>query len=763
MLREVLAIWRYARHVWGEEESRVELGSIELDDGTVRDAKIKCQEGELQEGCRYLLLGQWSDTKYGKQLKVSSFVLHQPVDEESVVAYLKCCRGRNGGVTPRIAAELYDQYGVDAITELMANPEAVSDSISHWPVDKALVAAQTLHDQDHKRHSKMALMRLFNGRGFPQSAVDQALLHWGVAAASRIKEDPYLLMDLKGIGFLATDKMYCDLARQNSSGAELLEKLSSIRRQSMCAYYAVRSKSDGSTWCNEQEVYTALYRAVGLENAKPAEAIEWCVEDHRLVKRGNDLALFEHAHQEKVIAQYVTNNAHECVWPTAEQVSRFSPEGKDLSSHQLQAIGEALRQPVGCLQGSPGVGKTFALACIVKCIVATYGSDSVAVATPTGKAAVRVKQALLDNNLRIEAMTIHRILGVRSKSGAGWSFVRNRSNKLPHSFIVVDESSMCDTSLMASLLEACDSETHVLLVGDIHQLAPVGHGKPFEDLQQIVPTGHLTEIRRNSGRIVKACAEIRDHRRFRASEEMDLEGSENMPLITVGTPERQIVVMQNLIDQLEDVCDPAWDVQVVTAMNDRSEISRKNLNTRLQELLNPHGRRIRGTKFKVKDKVVCLKNGNYLDAEDRDERQFVANGELAQVVDEDGDWVYMRLDDPGRKVKVKRTVESAGFGLSECWDLGYCLSTHRSQGSQWRFVIVMIDSTGVASRVQTRNWIYTAISRAEDATFVVGSQEACDMMMPRDGTSHRKTLLVEQTKLIEAADKLDYRKLFAKV
>jgi exodeoxyribonuclease V alpha subunit len=112
--------------------------------------------------------------------------------------------------------------------------------------------------------------------------------------------------------------------------------------------------------------------------------------------------------------------------------------------------------------------------------------------------------------LTLTATTIHKLLGVRA-GGDGWKFSFDEDSPLPYKFVVVDETSMLDTSLAASLLRACGPGTHLLLVGDVNQLPPVGHGAPLRDLLDGgVPTARLREIRRNSGLIVETCARIKD-------------------------------------------------------------------------------------------------------------------------------------------------------------------------------------------------------------------------------------------------------------
>jgi len=612
--------------------------------------------------------------------------------------------------------------------------------------------------------------------------MDRAIKNWGAAAAQVIREDPYELTRLPGIGFKGADKLYCDLARERykDDDAAYQDALAALKRQGMCAAYAVstESRQSGSTWLQIGYAKGAVVSTISRTRATPDAAIEWAVSEGKLTVRGEFIAVERMAFHELEIAEFITSQQDGHDWPNPDHCVGNCPPDKPMSDHQRDAIYTAIETDrIGCLQGSPGVGKTYCVAAIVKSIIEMYGPDAIGVAAPTGKAAVRMTQSMAANDVDLQASTIHRMLQVESDGSDGWSFYFNDQNPLPFRFIILDEASMLDCSLMASLLRACTPTTHILFVGDTGQLAPVGHGRPFFDLQQCVPTGKLTEIRRNSGRIVKACAEIRDNRTITFSPKMSLENGENLCLIQCDD-ESQAGVLEQLIAKL-DVTEITQrelnlidDIQILTGKNNGSPVSRKPLNTMLQKILNPHGAQIQGNPFRIGDKIVCLKNGRYPDAEDPQGEHFVANGELAKVIDIQPGRMKVLMQEPARAILICHAPvqenekgiddsENTARGAVGDWDLGYVLSVHRSQGSQWKFAIVMADSK--AAMVQTRNWIYTAVSRAEIATFVIGQTQVVNAMMKRDGITNRKTMLVERISGQRLAAIVDYESLFADV
>ncbi|NLX99045.1 MAG: AAA family ATPase, partial [Rhodopirellula sp.] len=384
-----------------------------------------------------------------------------------------------------------------------------------------------------------------------------------------------------------------------------------------------------------------------------------------------------------------------------------------LTTHQSAELRRATSGPIGILAGGPGTGKTYTVAELCRSLSSTVGLDHVAIGAPTGKAAVRVTETLQRAGVSIRARTWHSLL--RGGTDGGFSF--DRSKPLPYRVLIGDESSMLDTDLMAAILRARARGTLVLFVGDVNQLPPVGHGAPLRDLIAAgLPCGELTEIKRNSGGIVEACHAIRQGKPW--------DCGDNLRLIEADQPEEQIRLMLRAV-QSQPGIDPIDDVQVVAAVNAKSPLSRAALNAVLQRELNPSGLSAGTNPFRVRDKIVCLKNGRYravewdsqdedVDATDKGE-VYVANGELARVLAVEPTLTVARLENPTRVVRIPRGAsagqeasdadagsgsggdgsdgndsdKSAGTGCS--WDLGYCLSVHKSQGSEWPVVITMLD------------------------------------------------------------------------
>lgn len=437
-----------------------------------------------------------------------------------------------------------------------------------------------------------------------------------------------------------------------------------------------------------------------------------------------------------------------------------------LSAHQVAELRKATCRAFGLLVGTPGTGKTYATGAVVAELCRTVGTEQIAVCAPTGKAAVRITEAMATHGAAIQAKTIHSLLeiGRNGHDGKGWGFLRNRHRPLEQKIIIVDEASMLDTSLLASLLDACEPGTHMLLVGDPNQLPPVGHGAPLRDLIAAgVPCGLLSEVRRNAGRIVEACAQIRQGLPFEVGPPGNLEVEERT------TPEAQYRCLESVIDRIQTAMpmpsnwtgklDPVWDIQVITAVNKNGVLSRNSLNKQLQALLNPNGKRCEGHQFRVGDKAICLRNGVY-EADHLFEGHqvdyvelngqigyWVANGEIGIVREVDPHRIWIEFYAPDRVISVpvaqNRGIRDDEEDKSNDFELGYAITCHKSQGSQWPVVIVVLDASPGAARVAGREWLYTAISRAEKHCILVGRLAVAHHMAKRPALESRLTFLRE--------------------
>ena len=606
-LEEITAVFlreRFRREDFVIADIRGANGQVDHVSPIPTSAKGTAEVGELEPGLEYRFYGRREqyrrrDGSTEGQFAFKTFVQSQPHERRGVILYLQ----KAPHVGPATAKKLWEKFKGQAVRMLREEPEAAAVAIGagESTAKKFVESAAALADMAHLESVHIDLINTLHGRGFPKKTAKEAVTLWGNRAAKLIERNPFLLMAFRGCGFLRTYAMYLDLGLPPGR----------LKVQALCAWHALASDTEGHTWYSVQHIINALRDKINGAQVNPAGACllarrAGMIESRRDADGGLWFAEAKAAQAERYVAECVAAATKEEIrWPDTMAIN-------GLSDHQLDNVAKTFAGPIGILGGAPGTGKTYTAAATIETIVNEHGGLSVMVCAPTGKAAVRLQESMLAYGLSIEAKTIHRTLGVESLEGGAWTFAHNEANPLPCQFVVVDESSMIDTALMAHLLAARAKGTHVLLVGDVNQLPPVGRGAPLRDLIAAgVPYGELREIRRNSGSIVQVCHTIRDNKRWMTDDQLDPDADDprNLKLVPAKNGKEATDRIVEILRKIRDgkLADPIWETQVVCAVNKKSDLSRQNLNQRLQIELNPQ-EKVEGSPFRLHDKVIQLKN-----------------------------------------------------------------------------------------------------------------------------------------------------------
>ena len=376
--------------------------------------------------------------------------------------------------------------------------------------------------------------------------------------------------------------------------------------------------------------------------------------------------------------------------------------GFTLAAQQTNALEKCLYNKFSIITGGPGVGKTT----IIRALVDIYGAKKlkVVLAAPTGRAAKRMSESV-----GAAAQTIHRLLKWNPVTN---KFTFNKESPLEGDVFIFDETSMIDIKLANDLLSAIPSTAAVVLVGDTDQLPSVGAGNVLGDL---IKSGNIafTRLDVNAGEPL----EIRS-------------GDTDFYFVRCEDPEqclrRAIEFMTTRIPRKFGL-DPLEDVQVLTPMR-RNLLGTESLNFELQKALNPSGAALirGGTTFRVGDRVMQLRN-NY----DKD----VYNGDVGfiKAVDPTDRSLIVTFD--GRPVKY-----DAG-DLDELV-LAYATTIHKSQGSEYPAVIVLIHTQHYV--MLQRNLLYTAITRGKKLVLLIGVPYAVSRAIDTNVVRERRTTLAER-------------------
>ena len=353
---------------------------------------------------------------------------------------------------------------------------------------------------------------------------------------------------------------------------------------------------------------------------------------------------------------------------------------------------------------------------------------AIALAAPTGRAAKRITETT-----GAAASTIHRLL-----EASNMGFKRDRENPLEQELLILDETSMIDTLLMDSLLEAVPSASRLILVGDVDQLPSVGAGAILLDLieSRSIPVVRLNQIFRQAA---DSYITVNAHK-VRRGELPDFGSSspqtdvDNLLLdfyfIKESDPEK--IVKKILLMNSERIpqrfeLDPMMDVQVLTPMH-RGITGAIHLNRKLQDMLNPDAKGLehREQWLRIGDKVMQQQN---------DYEKQVFNGDLGIIVN---------CDPKTKELHVQFEQDIVHYQANELdqLTLAYAITVHKSQGSEYSAVIMPISSHHYM--MLQRNLLYTAITRGKQLVVLIGTEAAIRKAVENEETTRRFTGLLHQ-------------------
>lgn len=410
-----------------------------------------------------------------------------------------------------------------------------------------------------------------------------------------------------------------------------------------------------------------------------------------------------------------------------------------LTAQQTAALEMVKSNRLSLLIGFPGTGKTTITREIVEW--AKGKGYSIALASPTGKAANVLSEACGH-----PANTIHRLLKpipVKIKGKLQFIFDHNDNNPLPYDFIIIDECSMIGNDLMADLLRAIDPmETKVLFVGDSYQLPSVQPGNVLHDLisSGVIPVTRLTEVFRHSGAIVDFCTAIRTDTEYALPKALNLEAGQNYCHVECDDPKaiHDTVVKLATENMIKRGYDTTRDVQILSPVNSKTVLSCDALNESIQKIVNPQPPKncINGSGFRLGSKVINTKNIYDAITADTDDQEILLNGDMGIITDLMGDdnKMIVQFENPPREIILSK------FGHS--LKLAYCMTIHRSQGSQFPVVILPVHSAFAYQN--NRALIYTAVSRAQAILITVGQRTAIRQAVRDTKVYRRRTFLSEK-------------------
>ena len=739
------------------------------------------------EGENYRFYGEWKDQKERNETAFEFHSFEVMIDQSSdgVADYLERYVKGLGRVKSRAIVE---HFGVDTLAILETTPDRATEVAG---VTEKLVDAMKAHFADKSKVDPVAfasLADIFRGHRVPKTVVTGLIDDWGASAAEVVREKPYsILLDYPRMGWKTVDAIALTTLQYDPKGIDR-------QKAAVLESLTVMSTNEGHTFGHAIEVEAILFTLISMR----PDPIAWdsLASEGKIVVRetpaGREVALAKLDAAERSIARSIDRLTR-----TAREYD-FTLPTDGLNEDQRHAVEMIESNGVCVLAGSPGTGKSYTVASVIAGLRASDVS-LVQVVAPTGKAAKRAAELIAKAlpGVLIPCSTIHRALTPKpsdddagtpassSKFGRGrdeFGFGHNEGNPLECEWLFIDECSMVDCRLMASLLEAVASGTRVVFIGDPNQLPSVGPGSVLRDMIAAgVPCVTLDKIVRSDGggRIVRACHAIKDGRSPEPAERIALD-TENWVHIEADTPADIADQIVELHRPTKRFPDPVWDCQLVTPQKS-TPMGTAAMNARLVDRLNPRPPRgpndspEGGPEFCPGDKVIRTKNdkaelltaappGTKVNIGDKKMFTFdgqpyrvtattVVNGDLGTVLgiveEAKISFIVVRFTLPDRVCRLPLGDHNLM--------LAYALTCHKAQGSGFPFVIVPVHGsfyydTRNDRGLWTREWLYTAISRAETLLITVGQRSAIDLAIGRKTVQKRNTRLIER--LYEAMPQL---------
>ena len=688
----------------------------------------------VASGEKLRITGEWVEHPvYGRQIKVHSCEIEKPTTLSGIEKYLSS--GMIRGIGPATAKLLIKAFGEKTLDVLYAEPERLLE-VPGIGEKRARMIQESYAEQAQQREAMIFLQSY----GITPSLAVRIFKQYGENVKQVVTKNPYRLVeDVEGIGFKTADRIAASLGVERDSEYRLSAGIK----------YALSEAtgSAGHCYLPRPELCETAKRLLGNDEDAIERMIDSLILAHQLTAQ-----ILPREDGEAEVAVYLPQTYRaECevarrlremldAMPTSmtddltaqlDEIERM--EGITLHPQQRLAIETAVKSGMTVITGGPGTGKTTIIKCIIKLL--SVGGE-IALAAPTGRAAKRMSEAC-----GMEARTLHRLLEYGGEEG---DFARTQDNPLELDTLIVDEMSMVDIFLMRSMLRALVPGTRLIMVGDADQLPSVGAGNVLRDILDsgVVPSVRLTEIFRqdeksmivynahriNHGEAPRLNAKGSDFFFERASSPADAAGR-IVELCAVRLPSFLGL-------------DPVRQMQVLSPTK-KGDCGVYALNQLLQSRFNPPApgkqERTRGdTTFREGDKVMQTRNNYQLEWQKEgvfgwEKGQGVFNGDIGFVsgIDPQERTLTVRFDD-------EREATYEGGDIDDL-ELAYCISVHKSQGSE--FPVVVMPAVGGPPMLLTRNLLYTAVTRARRMVMIVGREAAIEQMIANANTRRRYSAL----------------------
>lgn len=651
---------------------------------------------------RYRVYGEYVvHPKYGEQYKFNRYEEILASGYEETIRYLSSSLFK--GIGKVQATHIVEALGEDAIEKIRKDIH-VLDTIQGMSATKIETIRSVLFDQQQYA----SIYQYFYAHDAKPSLIDLITMIYQENAIEMIEENPYrILDDAEGVYFNDVDR----LALKMGLAVDDEKRIQAI------VYHKIKDESYrlGSTFVPYYQLLKQLIREDStIDESLYEKGIHDLIEKKRIIDRDGRLFadIYDDAEQtihdtleyfnQMPMKEYDQKKV-------ADTISKI--EKRDhitFDDHQKEAIQQFLSSPIMILTGGPGTGKTTIVKAAIEVFRQLEDHCPIGLVAPTGRAAKRLSELT-----GLEAQTIHRLLKWDIQKN---TFMYDASHPLDISLLIIDEFSMVDTVLFAKLLQASKKADKILLIGDHKQLPSVSPGQVLQDLLDVhavfdVRLEHIYRQKESSG-IIQLAHQIRQGT---LSNDFDFDAYSDIQFIDSDTW-HVLGITKKIVEKALSLGYDAQDIQVLAPMY-QGVVGIEALNTMLQDTMNPKmvGQReimISGRLYREGDKILQLKNRV-------DDNVF--NGDIGTLVE-------IRFKDGVETFKDTIVIDFDGHIVEytsedhDSFRLAYCISIHKSQGSEFKVVIMPVVHD---YRIMLqKKLLYTGITRAKQKLFLIGEKSA---------------------------------------
>lgn len=687
----------------------------------------------IKEGQNVKLTGEWTVHKqFGNQFNIQDYEEILPNSLDGIEKYLSA--GIIHGIGPITAKKIIEKFGEKTLDIMENNIERLMEIEGIGEKKFQIIYESYIEQQGLKD-----VILYFSKHGVTNNQCVKIYKQFGPNARQIVSHNPYILCEeISGIGFKTADRIAMSIG---------IESNSDFRIQSGIKYVMNQFCASGNTFMPKKNIIEECEKNILISRELIEKNIyNMAAEQKIVIEKVNDVEvgfLLPYYYCELgVTSKIITLGLQEIQTINSDidfEVSVFEKEQKiKFAPSQREAILGAFNNGIEIITGGPGTGKTT----IIKCIIDIYENNgmNVILGAPTGRAAKRMTEST-----GREAKTIHRLLEMGVSEDDESVFEKGEASPLDADVIIIDEASMIDIMLMQNLLKAIKLGTRLIIVGDVDQLPSVGPGNVLQDLIECeyIKVVRLKDIFRQAA---ESLIVTNAHRINEGQMPILNKKDKDFFFISQENMDRVVETIIDLINRRLPTFNKSWDkfrdMQVLTPTR-KGVLGVTNLNIRLQEIFNPSSdekkeKSSRDIVFREGDKVMQTKN-NYslkwfrIAGVGENEGTGVFNGDLGfiQSVDEEKKSLTIIFDDE-RKVIYD-------FNYLDELDLAYATTIHKSQGSE--FKVVIIPAFMGSPFLMNRNLLYTGITRAKQLVVVVGSQRALMYMINNTNSMERYSSL----------------------